>query len=285
MTTTIFTNLLGPICELYYKYNRDLDLYQANINTIRNFGQSTNFSINFGFEMFQPFDLNNIKLQPGVYTTNSIFIYQPYLLNNNNSTNAVQNLIYLQELPSVGYGIVTYINKTLPIIIGLQSNISGQIGVNGVIGIASNYVTNGVPYDFSNNNNYSITRQFESDYVINKNYSILVFVNMENTTFVGTQTNWTALQTSLYTIDIESYRYNNGFGQFFSQLANSAFIQSNTSVDTTTINNLYISTYNFVYNWINNLTWTPDFVTWIGINSSMVPYFLNKFLNDHFNLP
>jgi hypothetical protein len=188
-------------------------------------------------------------------------------------------------LPSLGSGIVTYINKTLPIIIGLQSNNLGEIGVNGLIGIASSFATNGVPYNYSQENNNSIIRKFESDYVTNKNYSMLVFVNMENTTFVGIQTNWTALETSLYTVDVESYRYNNGFGQFFSQLANTAFIPSNTSVDMTTINNLYISTYNFVYNWINKLTWTPDFVTWIGINSSTVPYFLNKFLNDYFDLP
>ena len=283
MTTTIFTNLLGPFCELYYKYNRDLDLYQANINTIRNFGQNTSFSINFGFELYQPFDINNIQIQPGVYTTSSTYIYQPFPLSANNSTSLVQNSIVLQDLPYTGNGIVTYYNKTLPIIIGLQSNI-GSIGVNGLIGIASNYITNGIPYAASSVTNDSIIRQFESDFVSNKNYSMLIFVNMENATFVGIQTNWSLLETSLYSINPSSYRYNNGFGQFFAQTANAAFIPSNTSVDQTIIENLYISTYNFVYNWINNLNWEPNFMTWIGINSSSLPYFLNKFLSDFFNI-
>jgi hypothetical protein len=284
MTTTIFTNLLGPICELYYKSNKDLDLYQANINTIRNYGQSTSFSVNFGFELYQPFDINNILLQPGVYTTNSSLVYQPLALSNSNYTNSVINNIYLQELPVSSSGIVTYINKTLPIVISLHPNPTGNLGVNGLIGIASNYATNGVPYNYSLDSDNAIIRQFESSLVTDSSLSMLIFINLENVNFVGVQTNWSALPTSLYSINVESYRYNNGFGQFFSQTANVSFIPSNTTVDTSLNDSLFANTYNLVYNWINYLTWVPNFSTWLNNNSSSVPTFLRKFLSEYFNL-
>lgn len=278
MTTTIFTDLLGPMCELYYKYNRDLDIYQANINTIRNFGQSTNYSLNFGFELYQPFDINNVQLQPGVYTTNSTLIAKP-ILSTNVSTIPVSNFIVMQELPILSVGIVTYTNKTLPIIIGIQSSVAGPIG------IMSSYATNGIPYNYSSDIDQAIIRQFESDFVTNSNLSILLFINLENTTFVGIQTNnWSVLQTSLYSLNAQSYRYNNGYGQFYSDLANEAFIYNLNAVDHSVVTSLYQGTYSLIYNWINNLIWVPNFLSWYSTNKTIVPYFLRKFLNDFFNI-
>jgi hypothetical protein len=276
MTTNIITNLLEPMCELFYKYKRDLDIYQANINTIRNYGFSTEFSLNFGFELYQPFDFNNIVLQPGVFTTNSIFTALPDITIN--TTFTILNHIILSDLPATGINTINYIDKTLPIIISLQSN------SNSVLGIASNYATIGVPYITDESINNSIIRQFESDYTNNYDLSILIFVNIEDATFVGINTNWRSLPTSLYSTNIISYRYNNGYGQFLSTDANSAFIPNNIDVNETIYNNLYNSTYSMVYNWANNLDWVPDFNSWLVDNIYYLPTFLAQFLNDYFDL-
>lgn len=111
MTTSIITNLLGPMCEMFYKYKTSLDIYEANINTIRGYGYNTSFSLNFGFEIFEPLDINNISLQPGVFTTQSVFATLPDL--SVLTKIGVANSISLQELPGSGSGLATYVGKTL----------------------------------------------------------------------------------------------------------------------------------------------------------------------------
>lgn len=276
MTTTIITNLLGPICELFYKSQRTLDLYQANINTVRNYGFSTESCINFGFELYQPFDINAIKLQPGVYTTESRFVAYPDA--GITDTISVTNAIALQELGVSGISTATYEGKTLPLIISLI-----QSG-NTITGIASNYATNGVPYSYNDDIDQAVIRQFESDFANNDALSALVFVNLVKATFVGIDTQWQALPTSLYELKTRSYRYNNGFGQFYSYESNSAFVKSNLYVDELAHNQLYASAYALVYNWINYLDWNPDFTTWVGINSNSLPVFLKQFTYQYFDL-
>lgn len=93
------------------------------------------------------------------------------------------------------------------------------------------------------------------------------------------------MPTSLYSAEIISYRYNNGYGQFFALPANAAFIPNNLYVNQTLFTNIYNSTYMMVYNWINLLTWTPDFTTWLNANYTTLPEFLNQFLIDYYGLP
>ena len=276
MTTSIITNLLEPICELFYKYKKAIEIEQANINTVRNYGFSTSFSLNYGFEIYQPIDLNNIQIQPGVFTYNSSYYASPDLVSA--LTISTQNEVYLQDLPTVGIGTINYKNKTLPVQI-----IINQQGTS-LIGIASDYKTKGIPYDKNDYINDGVIRCFESDLVNDSNISILVFLNLEDSTFVGTQTNWRILPSSLYNWDIKSYRYNNGYGQFYSMVANNSFIGPNISIDYTIYNNLYNCTYMNVYNWLNYLTWVPDFTTWFSLNKDSVSQFLKQFLSDYFNV-
>ena len=81
-----------------------------------------------------------------------------------------------------------------------------------------------------------------------------------------------------------SYRINNGYGQYYSLLANNSFLNNQLSVDTNTERNIYEGTYGNVYNWINNLVWTPDFNTWFQSNKSSLNYYLLKFLSDYFQI-
>jgi hypothetical protein len=114
--------------------------------------------------------------------------------------------------------------------------------------------------------------------------SVLVLLNIEDATFTGNQYNWSAEPSSLYKAEIQTFRYDNGYGQFYSFSANSSFIPSDLYVDTTISTNLYNSTYMNVYNWANTLSWEPDFQTWYAANSSTLPFFLHKFLVDYFSL-
>jgi hypothetical protein len=276
MTTSIITNLLGPICELYYKYEKALEIQSANINTLRNYGFSTSFALNYGFELYEPFDLNSIKLQPGVFTYNDTYNVFPNL--SSSTTVDVQKLIKIQELPVSGIGTVSYVDKTLPIQISIKQNTSS------IIGIASAFETDGVPYDNVYNLNDSIIRTFESSLVNDSNLQILILLNLENTTLQGNQYNWQALPTSLYRANIQSFRVDNGYGQFYSFSANNAFIAPNLYLNTSISTSLYNTTYMNVYNWANTLTWDPDFDTWYAANSSSLPFFLHQFLVDYFGL-
>ncbi len=278
MTTTIIENLLGPMCELFYKYKKARELYQAYINTIRGYGFSTDYSLNFGFELYDPFDINNIKLQPGVFTTNSSFVSYPNLSSSGATTIDVNNLISLQDLTSSGINTVTYENKTLPIQISITAT------GNTIVGIASNFYTSGIPYKYNEQLDEKVIRSFESEIISDSTLAILIFVNLERTTFVGINTNWNALETSLYTVKPISYRYNNGYSQYFSYSANKEFIRTNPTVDSVTYDNLYNTTYSMVYNWLNYLTWTPSFLEWISINYIYVNEFLLMFLEDYFDI-
>ena len=276
MTTSIITNLLGPICELYYKYEKSLSIQSANINTLRNHGFSTSFALNYGFELFEPFDLNDIKLQPGVFTYNNSYYVSPDL--SSETTVNVQKIIKLQDLPVFGIGTVNYVNQTLPIKISIKQNTSS------IIGIASSFETDGIPYSNLFNLNEPTIRSFESSMISDPELSVLVLLNIEDATFTGNQYNWSAEPSSLYKAEIQTFRYDNGYGQFYSFSANSSFIPSDLYVDTTISTNLYNSTYMNVYNWANTLSWEPDFQTWYAANSSTLPFFLHKFLVDYFSL-
>ena len=276
MTTSIITNLLGPICELYYKYEKSLSIQSANINTLRNYGFSTSFALNYGFEIFEPFDLNDIKLQPGVFTYNNSYYVSPDL--SSETTVSVQKIIKLQDLPVSGIGTVNYVNQTLPIKISIKQNASS------IIGIASSFETDGIPYSNLFNLNEPTIRSFESSMISDPELSILILLNIEDATFTGNQYNWSAEPSSLYKAEIQTFRYDNGYGQFYSFSANSSFIPSDLYVDATISTNLYNSTYMNVYNWANTLSWEPDFQTWYASNSSTLPYFLHKFLVDYFGL-
>lgn len=276
MTTSILTNLLEPFCELYYKYQKSLDIQQANINTVRNYGFPTSYAINFGFEIYQPFDLNDINLQPGVFTYNNSYNVLPNL--ENATSIAVQNLIELQDLPTMGIGTVNYVNKVLPLKVTIEQN------SNSVIGIASSYETNGIPYDSYYNLNETITRNFESSLINDSDLSALMFIVLEDATFQGTKNNWTVLPSSLYRAEIQTFRYSNGYGQFYSLAANQSFIPSNISVNLAISSNLYNCTYMNVYNWANTLSWEPDFQTWYDLYKNTLPPFLHQFLIDYFGL-
>ncbi len=276
MTTSIITNLIEPMCELFYKHKKGLEIARANTNTIRNYGFSTSYSLNFGFSLYEPFVIDDIKLQPGVFTTNSNYQLAPNL--DNSKTLSVLNQIVFSDLPQSGIGTLIYRNKTLPISISIQ-----QSG-NSIVGIASDYLTNGIPYDKDENLDNQIIRSFESDYTDDSTLTALIFVDIEDATFVGINTTWSVVPTSLYSYRQEDFRYNNGYGQFFSALANDSFIKSTIATNDTEATNLYNCTYMNVYNWINNLTWSPDFLTWYNANPNLVPRFTQQFLNEYFGI-
>lgn len=275
MTTSIITNLIEPMCELFYKYKKGLEIARANTNTIRNYGFSTSYSLNYGFNLYEPFQIDNIKLQPGVFTTNSIYQIFPNL--DNTQFVSVDNQIVLSDLPQSGIGTLNYRNKTLPVSVSIQ-----QSG-NSIIGIASGYLTSGIPYESSEQLDGQILRSFESDYATDDSLTSLVFVDMEDVTLSGINTNWSVAPTSLYSYRQENFRYNNGYGQFFSGLANNSFIRSAT-INDVEFTNIYNSTYMNVYNWVNNLTWEPDFLSWYNSNPNLVPRFTAQFLSDYFNV-
>ena len=272
----IITNLLEPVCELYYKYQTALNIQSANINTVRNYGFSTSFALNYGFELYDPFDLNNIKLQPGVFTYNNSYYTAPNL--SNETTIDVQNIIKLQDLPTSGIGTVNYVNQTLPIKISIKQNSTS------IIGIASAYETEGIPYENIFDLKDPIIRNFESSLVTDPELSMLVLLNIEDATFTGNQYNWSVAPSALYKANIQTYRFDNGFGQFYSFAANNSFIRGEQYLNTTISTSLYNSTYMNVYNWANTLSWEPDFETWYNLNSGTLPYFLHKFLVDYFGL-
>ena len=176
MTTSIFTTLIEPFCELFYKYKKATDLQQANINTIRNYGFSTSYALNFGFEIYNPFDLTNIQIQPGVFTYQSSFSVSPSNLLTATVINS-SNQIYLSDLPSVGIGTVTYENFTLPIQVSISQNGSS------IQGISSSFATNGIPYFSNSKIDDQITRQFESAFANDETLTSLMFVYLENVTF------------------------------------------------------------------------------------------------------
>lgn len=272
MTTNIFSNLISPMCEFFYKKKRTYDLYQANINTIRNYGQSTSYSINFGFEVFQPLNLNSITLQPGVYTTSGILNVQPNLSISQQFN--INNNIVIKDLGAISTTI-NYLNQTLPLKISI-STIS-----NTLTGIISSYATNGVPYKYNTNIDQSIVRKFEYDFSFDNTLTALVFVNLTNVYFQGVSTNWAVLPSSIYSAAIKSFRYNNGFGQFYAIPANSAFIPANISVDNSSLTEVYQSTYTFVYNFINKLSWNPNFKIWYQNYGNTLPQYLIQFINDY----
>jgi len=276
MTTSIITNMLEPMCELFYKFVKSTDVHQATINTVRNYGFSTSYAVNFGFEVYKPFDLNDFYLQPGVFTYNAVYNVLPNL--STNTKLGVTNAISLQDLPQVGIGTVTYQNKTLPINISISS--SGST----VLGIASAYKTNGIPYDNSYNLNQSIIRSFESSLVNNSDLQILLLVDFEDVTINGINTNWSVLPSAIYRSNIASYRYNNGYGQFYSFNANNNFVAPNISTSNSVYEVLFDSTYMNVYNWANLLDWDPDFVSWYALNKSLIPEFVQKFLLEYFDV-
>jgi hypothetical protein len=228
MTTTIFTSLLGPICEAYYKYAYTQTLQQYDINTYSNYGFSTSFSLNFGFEIYEPLDLNNIQIQSGVFTVQSAFYLYPNIQQTYSTYFSIQNnqQWVLQDLPVSGIGTVQYVSKILPVTISLYQ------GISSVLGIASSFATNGIPYDSNLDIQDNIIRQFESSYVQNNSLSILILFNLNNVTFTGVSTNWSVLKTSLYTYEVLSYRINNGYGQYYSSLANNTFLNKTLNINT-----------------------------------------------------
>jgi hypothetical protein len=280
MTTTIFTSLLGPICETYYKYAYTQTLQQYDINTYSNYGFSTSFSLNFGFEIYEPLDLNNIQIQSGVFTVQSAFYLYPNIQQTYSTYFSIQNnqQWVLQDLPVSGIGTVQYVSKILPVTISLYQ------GISSVLGIASSFATNGIPYDSNLDIQDSIIRQFESSYVQNNSLSILILFNLNNVTFTGVSTNWSVLKTSLYTYEVLSYRINNGYGQYYSSLANNTFLNKTLNINTKELNFLYQSTYQDVYNWMNNLTWTPSFTVWFQANKTTLNVFILQFLSQFFGI-
>jgi len=279
MTTTIFTSLLGPICEMYYKYIATLTIQQENKNTYLNYGFNTGFSINFGFEIYQPFDMNNIKIQPGIFTYQSTYNVYPQNYNTQSYFSISNNNQWtLQDLPLNGIGTVIYNSSTLPLTIYLKQN--GSI----LTGIASSIITNGIPYNNSYEIDDQITRKFDDLYLADSTSSMLIFIDFDNVTITGISTNWNVLPSSNYSYRIVSYRINNGYGQYYSLLANNSFLNNQLFVNTNIERNIYESTYGNVYNWINNITWVPDFSTWFQNNKSSLNYYILKFLSDYFQI-
>lgn len=276
MTTSIITNLIEPMCELFYKYKKGLEIARANVNTLRNYGFSTDYALNFGFSVYEPFKMDDIKLQPGVFTTSSTYYLQPDL-NNAQSFSAINQIVF-SDLPQSGIGTLNYRNKTLPVSISIQQNVST------VVGIASDYLTNGIPYDKNENLDTQVLRSFESDYADDSTLTALIFVDFEDVSITGINTDWSIAPTSLYSYRQENFRYNNGYGQFFSGLANNSFIRTAVNLPSLEFTNLYNCTYMNVYNWINNLTWEPDFITWYNANPNLVPRFTAQFINEYFNI-
>lgn len=273
MTTSIILTMIEPMCELFYKNQKAAEIKTANDNTFRCYGFSTSFAVNFGFELPHSLDVNNLQIQPGVIFSQNQFLAYP----NVNSTTSVSltNNIVLQDLPETGIGTVNYQEKTLPIEVLLHQ------GINSVIGIASAIMS--VPYDSSLNITDSIVRDFESNLVFDSAFSALVFVNFENAEITGIGTNWVLAPTSLYSTDIRSYRYNNGYGQFYSYSASRSF--ASVSVGVSTLNpQLENVTYMNVYNWVNLLDWQPNFSDWYSINKNLVPVFTQRFLFEYFNI-
>lgn len=270
MTTTIFANLIAPFCELYYKTKASNDIQQYYINTIRNYG-SVDGAINFGFEPVQQIPYNqfftpNISL--GVFTINNAFNFQ--------NSFSVSNSLKLPEVQSVG--IITYINKTLPVVISIST--SG----NQVIGFTTGYLTGGIPYNSNSSIDQNIIRNYESSFVQNYSNSILIFYNFQNATIVSGSGSTSLTPNSLYSYQIKSYRTINGYGQFNSLIANQSFIPNSISTSSADINSIYKTAYALVYNWKNLLTWSPDFNAWYSINSSSTNIFLKKFLQDYFGI-
>lgn len=273
MTTTIILSMIEPMCELFYKNQKTVDIKMANDNTFRNYGFSTSYAINFGFELPQTININDLQIQPGVFSLENQFQAYPDI-NVTTSIDLVNNIV-LQDLPPGGIGTVSYENKVLPIKISLHQ------GVGSILGIASAIIN--VPYDNQMDISSPIIRDFESNLFFDPTLSMLVFVNFENVEITGVSTNWSASPTSLYNTHIHSYRYNNGYGQFYSYNASRSFIHNTVGVSTsfTQLENI---TYMNVYNWVNLLDWEPDFESWYTVNKSLVPDFTQKFLLDYFNV-
>jgi len=157
MTTSIILTMIEPMCELFYKDQKTVDIQNANKNTFRNYGFSTSFAINFGFEPPHTIDLNNIILQPGVFTNQNQFSVYPNL--EINTSIGVSNNIVFQDLPTSGIGTVNYVNKILPIQISIHQ------GINSVLGVASSIMQ--VPYDSHFDISQPIIRSFESNIIDN----------------------------------------------------------------------------------------------------------------------
>jgi hypothetical protein len=278
MTTTVITSLLGPICEMYYKYMATLDIQQQNKNTYLNYGFNTDFSLNFGFEIYKPLDINDIKVQPGVFTTQAKYTVYPdynaqsyFSISNNNSW-------VLQDLPTSGIGTVVYNSVTMPIIVYIKQSGSS------LIGLASSFATNGIPYNSSYDIDNQISRQFGDSYLEDSSTSVLIFIDFSNATISGMSTNWTVLPSSYYSYRIMSYRINNGYGQFYSLVANNSFLNEQFSLGLKTKSSIYESTYGNMFNWINNLTWNPNFNTWFQNNKSSLDPYILRFLSDYFQI-
>jgi hypothetical protein len=264
MTTTIFTNLIGPICELYYKSLASQNIQQQTIDSFRNY--RGNNVLNFGFEIQEP--ITNVftpTLQLGVFTSNYLLKYQSSVLLNSNIT-----------MPEVsGISTVQYINKTLPIVISLSI-------ADSVIGFTTASLTNGYTYTTNSNTDQNIIRNFETTYALNTSNCILYFIDFVNA--------YVTLQSGILTLDpkstfkyrVVSLRSTSGIGAFNSYSANQNFTSRATSQDTKSTNSTYEVAYGSVYNWKNNLTWPSGFSTWYSINSSSINVFIQKFLHDYF---
>jgi hypothetical protein len=264
MTTTIFTDLIGPICELYYKSVKSQIIQQQTIDSFRNY--QTNNTLNFGFEIQEP--ISNIftpTLQLGVFTSNNTLKYQSSLICTSNVT--------MPEI--IGTSLVQYINKTLPIIINLSI-------ADNVVGFTTAFLTNGYTYTTDKNIDANIIRNFESQYTLNTSNCILFFVDFNNA-YLSSQSGALVLDSkSTFKYRIYSNRSTNGIGEFNSLTANQCFTVRSTTTDTQAINSTYQVAYGAIYNWKNNLTWPTGFSTWYGINSSSLNIFIQKFLHDFF---
>jgi hypothetical protein len=264
MTTTIFTNLLEPFCELYYKMLESYEIQQKTINCIRNYGAQNN-TLNFGFEIKQPITFDKVfspTIQLGVFTTNSRFKFQ-------NEFTSIGSYITLPEMS----GIITYKNKTLPLIVNLS------VSQGSVAAFTTTILTNGVPYDSNFYVDQKMIQKFESEYCLNDSNSILIFVNFQDSTVIQTGQGPTLTNNSLFDCKVLSYRILNGYGQFNSVVANQTFINLIQSKD---LDSTYEMTYSFVYNWRNSLAWNPDFNTWYAANQNSVNIFIQKFITDYF---
>jgi hypothetical protein len=265
MTTSIFTNLIEPFCELFYKSVQSSNVQQQTIDSFRNYNADN--TLNFGFELYEPLtDIFSPTIQLGVFTTNNILTYQ-------SNFDCTSNII----MPDVGLNsTVQYVNKTLPIVVNLIIN-------NSVIGVTTAFLTGGYPYDSSDQTDNNIIRLFESYYTLNTTRSILYFVDFVNA-YLYNNGNLALNSNSVYKYRVFSMRTTNGLGQFNSLTANQNFSSKATSVDSQAVSSAYEVAYASVYNWKNNLTWPSGFSTWYSINSSLISIFTQKFLHDYFNL-
>jgi len=270
MTTTIITDLIGAFCEVYYKTLATQSIADKNSNTIKNFGFNTTNSINFGFEIAYPININSINLQFGVLTNNNGFVF--------NQSPTLNNNIYFNDLPSSGVSTARYKNKLFPVIINISPN------GNNIYAFSTSILSNGHLLNNDQNTKKQLIRNFENSFSEDQNNTILILFEFKDVNLIGYNSGWTVQNTSLYSYDVYNYTINNGFGQFGSFLANNFFVANNQSFVPNDIQNSFQSAYALVYNWKNNLDWNNMFNTWYQNNKYSLNIFLQKFLTDFFGL-